>query len=203
MIFAFCVEGVGDQEVLRTLLSRALGQEITAYETTFRFPPSGWSNALKIAPAVAVKAYQAGLDGAVFAIDNDGAEPTHTNEHQVLGGVAGCRLCRLRSAANIEAPLSWLRPELPPLRYIFAVPVQTIETWLLVGNGTHLKGAPEEHGRRGDGRREQKKLLYGTESPDSETLVNVGVRIARTLDLDDLAQKSSSFRNFLAQARNI
>ncbi len=197
MKFAFCVEDDTDEEVFRILLSRALKTEVIPDEQPLRFPRGGWTKALQLAPIIARAAHRRGLDGAVFAIDNDGAAPTHLPSHQ--DAVPGCRLCELRTASRIQEPLSWPRPDLPPLRYVFAVPVQTIETWLLLTRGHDFKGQAESLGRDPNGRAKLKKWLYGMEHPDRETMRSAALPLAESFDFEALAKVSPSFAAFLSQ----
>ncbi|MGZ3461843.1 MAG: hypothetical protein ACXU86_25400 [Archangium sp.] len=196
MKFAFCVEDVSDKEVFRVLLSRVWKTEVVAEDLRLR--TGGWTMALKLAPTFATAAYHRGLDGAVFAIDNDGAVP-HLPAHQ--DAIPGCRLCELRAAAQTHVPLSWPRPDLPPLRYLFAVPVRTLETWLLLAHGHDFKGQSESLGKDQAGRAKLKKWLYGMEHPDRETMRRAAVPIAESLDIDALAKVSPSFEAFLSQLR--
>ncbi|MFL5358053.1 hypothetical protein [Archangium sp.] len=199
MKLAFCVEDDTDEEVFRVLLSRAWKTEVVPDEQPLRFPRGGWAKALQLAPIIAKAAHRRGLDGAVFAIDNDGAAPTHLPSHQ--DAIPGCRLCELRKAARIQEPLSWDRPGLPPLRYVFAVPVQALETWLLLARGHDFKGQAEYLGDEPNGRRKLKKWLYGDETPDRETMRRAALPIAETLDIEALAKVSPSFEAFLSQLR--
>jgi len=197
MKLAFCVEDDTDEEVFRILLSRVWKTEVVLDDQPLRFRLGGWTNALKLAPIIAKAAHQRGLDGAVFAIDNDGAAPTHLPSHQ--DAVPGCRLCELRTAARIQEPLSWPRPGLPPLRYVFAVPVQTIETWLLLARGHDFKGQVESLGRDPNGRAKLKKWLYGMEHPDRDTMRSAALPLAKAFDFEALAKVSPSFAAFLSQ----
>jgi hypothetical protein len=199
MKLAFCVEDDTDEDVFRVLLSRVWKTEIVPDEQPLRFPRGGWTKALQLAPIIARAAHRRGLDGAVFAIDNDGAAPTHLPSHQEP--TPGCRLCELRAAAKVHEPLSWARPELPPLRYLFAVPVQTLETWLLLARGHDFKGPSELLGRDATGRAKLKRLLYGMELPDRETMRRAALPIAESFDIEALAKVSPSFEAFLSQLR--
>ena len=199
MKFAFCVEDDTDEAVFRVLLSRAFKTEIVPDEQTYSLRRGGWTQALQLAPRVAKAAYQRGLDGALFAIDNDGASPTHTSSHQEE--TPGCRLCELRAAAKVHEPLSWPRSGLPALRYLFAVPVQALETWLLLANGHDFKGQAETLGKDQPGRAKLKQLLYGMTLPDRDTMRTIALPIAEKLDLDALAKQSPSFESFLTQLR--
>lgn len=199
MKLAFCVEDDTDEDLFRILLSRALRTDVTADEGSFRLRRGGWAQALQLAPIVARAAHQRGLEGAVFAIDNDGAAPLHQPSHR--DAAKGCRLCELRAAARIEVPLSWPRPGLTPLRYVFAVPVQAIETWLLLAQGHDFKGQAETLGQDANGRRQLKRLLYGVEFPERERMRSVALPLAESLELDALARVSPSFEAFLTQLR--
>lgn len=199
MKLAFCVEDETDEEVFGILLSRIWGTEVIPDATQYRFKRGGWSQALQLAPIIARAAHRNGLDGALFAIDNDGASPSHLPAHKAV--TPGCRLCELRAAAKVQEPLSWPRPGLPPLRYIFAVPVQALETWLLLAKGHDFKGESETLGRDPSGRAKLKKLLYGMEHPDRGTMREVARPIAKSLDLGALEDKSPSFAAFLTQLR--
>jgi hypothetical protein len=199
MKLAFCVEDATDEDVFRVLLSRILGAEVVPDVTQYRFKRGGWTQALQLAPIIAKAAHHKGLDGALFAIDNDGAAPTHLLTHKDV--TPGCRFCELRAAAKVQEPLSWPRPGLPPLRYVFAVPVQALETWLLLANGYDFKGEIETLGRDATGRAKLKKLLYGMEHPDRETMSKAALPIAESLDVAALEKTSPSFAAFLTQLR--
>lgn len=199
MKLAFCVEDDTDEDVFRVLLSRIWGTEVVPSETPYRFARGGWSNALRLAPIISKDAYHKGLDGALFAIDNDGAAPTHSAAHK--DPAKNCRLCELRSAARVHEPLSWPRQDFPMLRYLFAVPVQTLETWLLLARGHDFKGERETLGRDPTGRAKLKRLLYGMEHPDRDTMRAAALPIAESLKVDALAQVSPSFADFLIQLR--
>jgi hypothetical protein len=199
MNLAFCVEDDTDEDVFRVLLSRILGRDVVPSETQYRFPRGGWTNALRLAPSIARDAYNKGLDGALFAIDNDGATPTHSTAHEE--GTEGCLFCKLRAAARVDEPLSWPRQGLPRLRYFFTVPVQTLETWLLLGKGHDFKGEGETLGRDHTGRAKLKRLLYGVEHPDRDTMRKTALPIAQSLNVNVLTKISPSFADFLTQLR--
>jgi hypothetical protein len=100
MNLAFCVEGPGDQEILRILLGRILKTDVrSAALRQFRY--GGFSNVLKVANKIVWESYKKGFDGALFAIDNDGASAVHDDSHEQE---PDCRYCDLRGAAmDIEA----------------------------------------------------------------------------------------------------
>jgi hypothetical protein len=195
MKLAFCVEDETDEEIFAVILNRALGTPIEADKTTYRFRRGGCSQALELAPLVALRAANAGLDGALFAIDNDG-KPEHTAAHS---NDPSCRFCQLQEAANVAKPLGWSRPGLPSLRYFFAVPVQVIETWLLIVKGHPFSGRPEAVGVDSAGRRLLKRWLYGNDFASRNRIREVAIPLAERLNPQSLANLSSSFAEFLRQ----
>jgi hypothetical protein len=100
-----------------------------------------------------------------------------------------------------EVVPSWPRQGLPALRYVFAVPVQTLETWLLLGRGHDFKGESEKLGHDPAGRAKLKRLLYGVEHPDRDTMRGAALPIAESLDVSALSKVSPSFAEFLTQLR--
>ncbi len=195
MKFAFCVEDETDEAVFALILEKLLGVPVEPDRTTYQFARGGWSTALLLAPSVAKRAATAYLDGAVFAIDNDGSsehESAHSNDER-------CRFCLLRQAANVQVPLAWTRAGAPPLRYLFAVPVQTVETWLLLVKEYPFPGLPEGIGIGHVGRRKLKRLLYGDEDPGRALMREIAIPLVTRMDPQDLAQKSKSFKQFLNQ----
>ncbi|HVE83300.1 MAG TPA: hypothetical protein VND93_10655 [Myxococcales bacterium] len=197
MKVAFCVEDESDERVACALLSKISGTTIEL--DTFQFSRGGWTNALNIAPAVAWHAYRAGLAGAIFMIDNDGVEPEHSDQHDSAPHDR-CRLCMLRAAAETRKPGSQSRLELPPLWFLFAVPVQTLEAWLLLARGERVDRV-RHLGKSGSERRALKRLLYGTDTPHRALMLKIALPIVDTLDMNALAQNSSSFSYFLKFAR--
>ncbi|MBN1203991.1 MAG: hypothetical protein JXB05_03585 [Myxococcaceae bacterium] len=111
------------------------------------------------------------------------------------------RIPELRAAAQVSEPLSWPRHGLPALRYLFAVPVQALETWLLLARGHDFKGEGEALGHDPSGRAKLKRLLYGMEHPDRDTMRSAALPIAEALDVAALAKASPSFADFLTQLR--
>jgi len=191
MRFAFCVEDDTDEEVFRTLLSRMLAHPIDV--DGYRFPRGGCGVALAVAYKVARRAYHAGLDGALFAVDNDGAP-----RHRASEVSCDCRLCELRRAAAVDEPRGWSRPGLSPLQYFFAVPVQTLETWLLHARGWDFAGAAETLRATAAGWRQLKTALYGAADPDRSRMREVVRPLLQALEPETLAARSPSFMDFRA-----
>jgi len=158
----------------------------------------GVAAAVRLARKIAATARVKGLDGALFAVDNDD-DPEHTPAHDALPDLA-CRFCVLHREAH---PTALQRPTLGnrPLRFFFAVPVRTIETWLLLLKGHPFPGRPEDFGRGPSGRRQLKRLVYGAENADQRTRASVSNRLILEGDLADLERRSPSFRTFAMQVR--
>lgn len=199
MKLAFCTEDESDAEILRALVSRLLGEEVTALVQHYRFERGGWSKALKLAPIIAAAVYRTDATGALFAIDNDEAEPVHDETHEVAP-VNTCRYCALVSAAQVERVLAWPRPGLAPLRFFFAVPVRTIESWLVLARPRpSVPESAQTLGRTASERRELKRLVYGTDRPDQALMIKRGRELVAGADLDALARTSPSFALFRLQ----
>ena len=96
---------------------------------------------------------------------------------------------------------AWPRPALPRLGIVFGVPVQTIETWLLLAKGHPFSGHPHSIGRRSSERRLLKQWLYGAEKPTTEVMQRVAAEVTADLDTAALASASRSFAHFSDQVR--
>lgn len=200
---AFCVEDDSDERIFVALLKRLSSVHVEADPDArvARRRGGGRAAALALAPKVATTAWQRGLDGAVFAIDNDGA-PEHEDGHD--GVALQCSWCQLVAALR---PVAWTttapRPPKTPAIWIVAVPVQTLESWLLLARGTALLPTPSERGRTGGDRRELKRLLYGVVDADRERRLSVALPLAEALDSSELSRRSPSFRTFADQVRRL
>ncbi len=194
----FCTEAPTDADVMRVLVQRIAGRPVVDPQD-FRLRLRGYDMALKLAPTFAWHAYHSGMDGALFAIDNDGAphhEPSHLHMMEKR-----CRVCALQQAARTNEVLGLPRHGLGPLRFLYAVPVEAIESWLLLAKPdarvdelSRLGGTPSQ-------RRELKHRLYGTAAPDQLLMREVSLPLAEELDLAVLEHRSPSFRHFAAQVR--
>jgi len=91
---------------------------------------------------------------------------------------------------------------LPPLQFIFAVPVQIVETWLLLANGS-FPGDEDaaQFGVNGVQRRMLKTALYGTERPSRSDMIEKALPIARAADVARLESLSPSFAHFARELR--
>lgn len=190
----FGVESVNDVAAYRGLIGAILGREVEAGEIRLLRPHQPEAAAIFVR-----EAHRLGLPGAVLAIDNDGVEILH-EAHEPTVNVA-CRHCLLLKAAQAEQVRAWPRPALPRLGIVFGVPVQTIETWLLLAKGHPFSGHPHSIGRRSSERRLLKQWLYGAEKPALEAMQRVTAEVTSTMDAAALATASRSFAHFSDQVR--
>src|SRR5262245_19265039 len=125
-----------DGEVYRVLLEMVLGMRIERWETKIRF--DGWKAVGKYASAFLRIADTEGIRHVLFAVDNDGTarrRPEHgplcTNTTPPARQEDGCRVC-------------WLADQIPSFwsetghKCCIVVPVQMLETWLLLLRGDLL-----------------------------------------------------------------
>lgn len=202
MKFAFCSEDRSDDEILRAIAERILEEPVEALPTTLVMRRAGgWQEALRIAPTIARAVFRTEAHGAVFVIDNDGAPP-HEPAH-VQTPASDCRLCALRQSAAVHEIAQWPRPSLPPLQFVFAVPVQLLETWLLLGAGRfpHNQQA-DRFGTTSLERRQLKQTLYGDERAGRDERLATALPIAQRLDVPALCSVSTSLADFAQQLRS-
>ena len=197
MKFAFCVEHDTDAKILCDLLRRVFGSPVEA-DQTYSVRLGGADSAFRLAHRIAATARAKGLDGAVFAIDNDD-HVEHSSEHDAQPD-RDCRFCRLRKEANVSA-LQGPTTGNPPLQFYFAVPVRTIETWLLLLRGHVFSGRPEDSGRGPFGRRELKRLVYGTDDADQRLRSSISSCLIAEGDLEELGRRSAIFKALVNQVR--
>lgn len=210
MKLALCVESDFDEFVFKELVARVTGQSVEVEETVrAHYRVRGYIHALRVAPKLARMAYREGADCAVFAIDNDGALQHSEHDHGHTGAVPrslgnaeeyadqGCRHCLLLTSIRVDQ-LHW-RTE--PMRWVVAVPVQAIETWLLLAAQYPFKGKVEGVGDTAPGRIQLKQWLYSTADPTISEQVERARQILPILDIDAVASRSASFRCFVDQLR--
>ncbi len=201
MKLAFCTEDRTDDEILRAIIEKILGESVEALPRNFVMRRSGgWQDALRIAPAIARAVFHSDAHGAVFVIDNDGAPPHHEAHEQTP--LPECRLCALRAAARVSEVAKWSRPALAPLQFIFAVPVQVLETWLLLAAGRfphNLKA--EQFGTTSQERRRLKQELYGDELASRDERLAAALPIAQRFDVNTTCAVSPSLSEFAEQLR--
>lgn len=179
-----------DAEVYRVLLELLLGEPIERWKNQFRF--SGWKNVCALASVYLEAALAEGVQHALVAIDNDGGskrrpehQPTHDAKAEAANPEDGCGFCLLsESTAGSAMPLSCL-----------VVPVQTMETWLLVLRGDDMGAEPE----RVHHRRVLKKQFFGKPLPPVATRTDLALEQIRRPDALDILRRRPSFALFEAQ----
>jgi hypothetical protein len=169
------------------------------WQTEMRF--DGHRAIYKHAEPFLARAQRQGIRHAFFAIDNDGGKlrrPEHAPQRCNPSPAAdividinddeACRFCWLRCAV----PVSWV--EQGGLLCL-AVPVQTIETWLLHLRGEPLTPSPEQVYDRAA----LKKCLFGKPLPPAaERIAQALAQLQPDGALDRLRQRES-FRSLESQ----
>jgi len=170
----------------------------------------GWAFILNSVSNALHRFYGQCAQFAVIGVDNDGnidldandltedpSHPRHSNHPDQR--VAECRYCQLEDVVTKVRPrLSWL-PKKPGHTWpiLIAVPVELIETWLLLCQG-NLDAQKKP-------RSIQKQQLYGKPTPTRDDIENVAIPLIRSMTPDDvaaLANASPSFRDFHDQLIN-
>lgn len=198
MKLAFCSEDQTDTSVLRALAERCCEEPVELALQEYVLPrQGGWTKATELAPKIARAVFRTDAHGAVFVIDCDGSVP-HDESHQ-RSPHQECRHCGMVRAARLDEVLGWARNGLPPLQFILAVPVQVLETWLLLASSSFPTHAPATYGRNATERKTLKRTLYGTERPDRGLMERIAVPIAKNLEPQRLSSLSPSFHSFKQQ----
>lgn len=190
---AFATENTEyDGRILEHILRSLLRFDVNLWVTPMRF--DGRKAVLKLLPTFLERAIEAGLEHAIVAIDNDGGarsrpahDPAHCAATEDLDEAEGCSTCVLRS----RIPEEWTRAR----RCCVAVPVQTIETWLLVARGDALTPSPEQIYHR----RNLKKRFHGPVQPDLARRVELAQRSLREPDALARLRTLRSFLQFEEQ----
>jgi hypothetical protein len=195
---AFCVESDNDRVIYSRLVAKLAGSELEIHKSQYALREGGFAAALKLADRVTRNAFQAGADAVVLVVDNDGIQPVHSSAHHAKLDEL-CRWCSLHFAANAAEVRRWAKAEGRSFEVIVGVPVQTIETWLLLANDHPFPGPPEALGRDATGRASLKRALYGTPRPDSTLMRGRALPLIERLDVQALAARSESFRHFAEQ----
>ncbi len=182
-------------EIYRYLLERILGTEVQAWKSEIEF--NGCKHVRKQAGLYLESAARDGVRHALIAIDNDGGSKRglpHEPDHQVAQEVAnpdGCRVCWLLDTV----PASWRADS---YRSCVVVPVQTLETWLLV-----IKGHPftERTPEQRYGRDVLKKDFFGKPIPSSHERKRLALELLRQPDALEKLSPRPSFQHFVSQVR--
>lgn len=170
-------------------------------------PGRSWQFVLEFIPNALKRFYSKCAQFAVVGVDNDGnvdldqaagnEDPRHPRHDNHSGSdVAECRYCMVAQAvAKVRPQLNWIQKK-PGVSWpiLIAVPVEMIETWLLILQGNQ--------GVQRRPRSIQKQRLYGKPFTTIADVTNVALPLVRAMTADDLValtQTSASFRNFRDQ----
>ncbi len=208
ILAGFHVEG-NDHLILRAFVAKALALPEDQIQVDFIDAPGrGWQFVLEFIPKALKRFYGQCAQFAVVGVDNDGnvdldraalpEDPRHPRHDNHLGGAAvgACRCCMIAEAvARTRPELYWI-PKKPGINWpiLIAVPVEMIETWLLI-----LQGKPGIQRRP---RSIQKRLLYGKPVATAADVISVAIPLVQALtdaDLAKLSEASASFRCFHEQ----
>ena len=184
-----------DREVYRRLLELSLSRPVRAFETDMQF--GGRMTVRSLANAFLDRAHAQGVRHALVAIDNDGelnSRPEHADTHDRASELSnpkrGCRTCLLESCV---APRWHERGGFLCL----AVPVQTIETWLLIARGHVFEGSPESNVHRNT----LKRTLYGMRKPPMQQSLAAALHAIAQPDALVRLRERPSFMRFEQQLR--
>jgi hypothetical protein len=204
ILAGFHVEG-NDYLILRALVAKVLPLPEDEIQVDFIDAPGrGWSFVLELIPKALKRFYGQCAQFAVVSIDNDGdvdldeaavnEDPRHPRHENHRGSaVRDCRYCTIaETVTRIRPQLNWIQKK-PGDNWpiLIAVPVEMIETWLLI-----LKGEPNVQRRR---RSIQKQRLYGKPVVTEADVLSTALPLVRSMtvaELVALTQKSASFRDF-------
>lgn len=207
ILVGFHVEG-NDHIILHALIAKMLG--LAKEDITIDFIDAsgrGWQFVLELIPRALKRFYSQCAQFAVIGVDNDGNldldrtgvpedphHPRHDNHpEQVL---EECRFCKISQIiSNIRPQLNWIQKK-PGHHWpiLVAVPVEMIETWLLLLRGTQ--------GIQRKPRSVQKQMLYGRPAATRADVEEIALPLVDAINAETiamLAQESNSFRNFLDQ----
>lgn len=190
MICAFaCENPVFDASVYARLVALEIAGPVDPWTHDVVF--TGWQSIKSQLPYFLRLAMDAGVRHAVVAVDNDGGarrRPGHEASHDAstqANDPDGCRVC----AMTTWVPPDWTGDA------VLAVPVQTIETWLLVLKDPAFEaGRPETRYHK----RVLKRDLFGeTSSPASRS--ELAFELLSRGDARDLLLRRPSYRHFAEQ----
>ena len=177
-----------DGVIYERLLSLLLNVPVTRWTGNMVF--NGYRSVAKQAHAFLNAAANAGVRHALLAIDNDGGGNGPAEHHgscvpptfNIDEGL-GCRECWLTSAL----PPAWI----PNAHLAVAVPVQTLETWLIALHGTALNApTPEQY----YGRRALKAHFYGRPTPNQAGRISQALAALQRPDVVATLSQRPSFQ---------
>ena len=185
-----------DAEAYRALLARLLGEDVARWKTDTRF--SGWKSVCREITLYLDKAAADGVTRALVAIDNDGGarrRPEHDSLHvsaeQARDQEDGCAFCVLTEAV----PRAWVAGG---RGQCLVVPVQVLETWLLVIRGDALSPSPEQ--ACAYSRSALKKRFFGDGIRSQGTRTAMALEQIQKPDALEKLRALRSFRLFAEQA---
>lgn len=183
-----------DGEIYRAILQLILQRPVNRWQTEMRF--DGHRAVYKLAELFLVRARQHGIRHALFAVDNDGGQrrrPEHDADKCAavqnpevairLDNDDVCRVCWLTSGV----PAGWLAEG---GLLCLAVPVQTVETWLLHLRGDSLDPSPEQVYHRPT----LKKRFFGKPLPPAEDRIALALQQIQRADALERLRERRSFR---------
>jgi hypothetical protein len=193
MLIAIASENdVYDGAVFELLLSRILDHPVTRWKNDMVL--RGHTAVVGLAEAYLRRADAVGIHHALFVVDNDGGSrsgPEHEADHDQQTEAAnddGCRTCRV-----LQAIPSWWKDG--KRHYCVAVPVQTLETWLLFLRGDPFPGEPEKLYHR----RVLKDRFFGKPLPPEQERARMAIEQVRKADALERLRHRRSFRLFEEQ----
>jgi len=204
ILAGFHVEG-SDHLILRALVAKVLVISEDDIQVDFIDAPGrGWNFVLEFIPKALKRFYGQCAQFAVIGVDNDGnvdldqtglpedpRHPRHANHGAAACG--DCRYCMVSEiVGKVRPQLNWI-PKKPGFSWpiLIAVPVEMIETWLLI-----IKGTPSIQRKP---RSIQKQRLYGKPVATAADVRGIALPLVRSMTATGLAalrQESVSFRDF-------
>src|SRR5436309_2791013 len=186
ILAGFHAEG-NDYLILHAIVAKLLLVDENEIHVDFIDSPGrGWQFVLDFIPNALKRFYAKCAQFVVVGIDNDGnidldrhggtEDPSHPRHSNHIGNtVAECRFCAVvQKVARVRPSLNWIEKK-PGATWpiLIAVPVEMIETWLLL-----LQGHP---GAQRRARTVQKRQLYGKPEATRTDVTNVALPLVRSM----------------------
>ena len=209
MLIGFHAEG-HDHLILRALLARLLEiPEGSIVPDQIDLPSRDWQQILATTPQALRRFYGRGARAAVIAVDNDGGldvaatgapeDPRHPRHWNHVGAIDLCRQCGLdKIKVSVANSLNWNTAVKSPWPIVVAVPVEAIESWLLILAAAVNPGKGSLHAER-EARGSQKMRLYARPAATLVDVENVALPLIRSstaAQFSALSTHSKSFKLF-------